>query len=294
PRPACHPGTRKDVLDELHAWARDDDTDDRVLWLHGAAGAGKSAIAQDFASRCQEEGILGASFFFKRGTSDRATWKGLFPTIAYQLAVSFGELAGPIQHTIERDRLTVGQAMRHQMRKLLTTPFREAPPLSMSPIIVIDGLDECEGHDTQVALLNLILDAIRSGALPARVLVASRPEPHLSEVLQAAKDLGICCHHDLGSGHEISADIYRYLSEEFSRIRQYHASRGLRLEETWPGLDTIEHLVHKSRGVFIHAATIVRYVDIEYSMPTEQLDRVLSLDPESTAPLDTLYTEILS
>ncbi|KAJ7186065.1 hypothetical protein C8R46DRAFT_861788, partial [Mycena filopes] len=123
PDPACHPGTRKAVLDDLHVWSQDDRSVASVLWLHGSAGMGKSAIAQDFASRCQETGILGASFFFKRGSPDHGTWKGLFPTLAYQLATSFSQLQGPIQRAVEMDKLVLGQGMRHQMQKLLLGPF---------------------------------------------------------------------------------------------------------------------------------------------------------------------------
>jgi hypothetical protein len=53
-------------------------------------------------------------------------------------------------------------------------------------------------------------------------------------------------------------------------------------------------LVEKSSGTFIYAATVLRYIDDEYSHPAERLDDVLRLDPQSTTPLDNLYTQILS
>ncbi|KAJ7186057.1 hypothetical protein C8R46DRAFT_937713, partial [Mycena filopes] len=295
PEPACYPGTRDTTLDDLLTWSQDDCSAATVLWLHGSAGMGKSAIAQDFASRCQEAGILGASFFFKRGSPDRGTWKGLFPTIAYQLATSFAELEEPIQRAVAKDKLVVGQTMRHQMQKLLLGPFYEATSLmNLPPIIVLDGLDECEDHSTQVPLLKLLFDVIRTRTLPARVLVVSRPEPHIREVIEAAENFGICRTLELRPDNSALADLRHYLSEEFSRIRESQRLWGLHLEANWPGQDTINHLVQKSSGTFIYAATVVRYVDDQYSHPTEQLSRVLNLDPQSTAPLDTLYTEVLS
>ncbi|KAJ7235767.1 hypothetical protein C8J57DRAFT_1088693, partial [Mycena rebaudengoi] len=56
----------------------------------------------------------------------------------------------------------------------------------------------------------------------------------------------------------------------------------------------LDHLVHKSSGIFIYASTVVRFIDDEYFHPNERLDSVLQLDPQSTSPLDDLYTEILS
>ncbi|KAJ7466869.1 hypothetical protein FB451DRAFT_400086 [Mycena latifolia] len=45
PQPQCHPKTRTQMLDDLHAWSSEPNPKRRILWLHGPAGAGKSAIA---------------------------------------------------------------------------------------------------------------------------------------------------------------------------------------------------------------------------------------------------------
>ncbi|KAJ7438682.1 hypothetical protein B0H11DRAFT_1752630, partial [Mycena galericulata] len=104
----------------------------------------------------------------------------------------------------------------------------------------------------------------------------------------------ICRHVELSADDSAYADISRYFSDEFSRIRQVHASRGTSIDDGWPGEYHINHLVKKSSGTFIYAATVIRYVDDEYSHPEERLESVLKLDPESMTPLDDLYTQILS
>ncbi|KAJ7910301.1 hypothetical protein B0H13DRAFT_1472512, partial [Mycena leptocephala] len=48
PQPRCHPETRTSMLQELNAWSSQHNPETRILWLHGPAGAGKSAIAQSF------------------------------------------------------------------------------------------------------------------------------------------------------------------------------------------------------------------------------------------------------
>jgi hypothetical protein len=292
--PSCHPGTRDTMLDDLQIWSQDNRPEGSLLWLYGSAGIGKSAIAQNFAVNCHNEGNFGASFFFKRGDPRRGNWRGVYPTLAYQLASSFGALQSQIQRAVENDKLVVGQAMRHQFQKLLVVPFEEASLLPLRPIIVIDGLDECEDHGVQATLLKLIIEGLRTGTLPVRVLIASRPEPHLREVLGATENFDICRHIELCPDASAYADIRRYLCDEFSRIRLSHTSRGIPLENDWPGENRIDHLVEKSSGTFIYAATVLRYVDDEYSHPAERLDSVLGLDPHSTTPLDTLYTQILS
>ncbi|KAF9069507.1 hypothetical protein BDP27DRAFT_1363337 [Rhodocollybia butyracea] len=53
PPPKCHPGTRAHVLDTLEDWARSDSKPTSIYWLYGAAGVGKSAIAQTISESFQ-------------------------------------------------------------------------------------------------------------------------------------------------------------------------------------------------------------------------------------------------
>jgi hypothetical protein len=89
-------------------------------------------------------------------------------------------------------------------------------------------------------------------------------------------------------------DIRTYLNQEFSRIRTERTARGIDLGAYWPPLGVAEKLAIRSSGIFIYATTVIRFIDDEYSHPMDRLDAVLTLDPCSTAPLDDLYTEILS
>ena len=44
PHPRCHPGTHLETLDAVNTWMASGEP--RICWLHGPAGAGKSAITQ--------------------------------------------------------------------------------------------------------------------------------------------------------------------------------------------------------------------------------------------------------
>ncbi|KAJ7450485.1 hypothetical protein B0H11DRAFT_1822084, partial [Mycena galericulata] len=292
--PACHPGTRTAILAELDAWSRDTSPTSQLLWLHGSAGAGKSAIAQMFAGDCDTLGRLGASFFFRRGHTKRGTWHNLIATIAYQLANSVPELLLPIQQAVENDKPIGGRALTVQFQKLLVEPFSNVTGLQFQPIIVLDGLDECNDHKIQQQILRLFIGAIRVGPFPVRVLICSRPEPHLREVLETPETSGICRHSMLSADRVAFDDIRTYLRDGFARIHSEYAGRGINLGVPWPAPEILKHLVRQSSGVFIYAATVIRFVDDEYSHPWDRLESVLRLDPHSTAPLDDLYTQILS
>ncbi|KAJ7098975.1 hypothetical protein C8R44DRAFT_566451, partial [Mycena epipterygia] len=256
PEPACHPGTRTDILDQLRSWSIDTNPESTLLWLHGSAGMGKSAIAQMFAGNCQREGRLGASFFFRRGHPKRGTWHGLITTIVYQLAKSVPEFLLPLQQAMEADKLVVGRAIPVQFQQLLVEPFRQVPVPRIIPVIILDGLDECADHTIQQQILRLCLAAIQDHQLPIRLLIISRPEPHVREVLEMNEALTICRPFELSAD---CSDIRIYLQAEFSRIHSDYRARGIDLGAGWPTSDALDQVVRKSSGIFIYATTVIRF-----------------------------------
>ncbi|KAJ7614354.1 hypothetical protein FB45DRAFT_1110051, partial [Roridomyces roridus] len=292
--PACHPGTRSAVLDWLNEWALEKPAESIILWLHGCAGIGKSAIAQQFAASCHDRGQLGGSFFFKRGDASRGSWRTLLPTLAYQLAISCPELRIAIQSTVQTDRLVLNKSMGLQLEALIVEPFTKAHAMESRPILVVDGLDECDDHAVQIRLVQALISAVRAGRLPVHILICSRSEPHIGEILLAANNGDVCRDYAIRPDATAYAVISRFLINKFARLGQIYAARGITLEDNWPGDEVIKQLVKRSSGTFIYASTVIRYIDDEYSHPVDSLEAVLSLDPSSTTPLDDLYTQILS
>ncbi|KAJ7219876.1 hypothetical protein B0H12DRAFT_1241362 [Mycena haematopus] len=149
PQPRCHPETRTKMLGELMAWASSNtESNDRVRWLHGPAGAGKSAIAQTLCQRLKEQDHLGASFFFKRRHPSRGDGNKLFPTLAYQLALCLPELKTAISQAVEDDPAVTSRVLETQLRKLIVEPARQSIDDRIF-VVVVDGLDECEGPTIQ-------------------------------------------------------------------------------------------------------------------------------------------------
>ena len=91
-RQGCLKGTRKEVLWEIECWLMGE-RNQRVFWLNGLAGTGKSTIAQTFAEMSFADGKLGASFFCSRDFEDRSDLQMIFPTLAF--AIPKGAGSGP-------------------------------------------------------------------------------------------------------------------------------------------------------------------------------------------------------
>ena len=74
----CLPGTRIELLHEVDEWTTSPHAK-HIFWLNGMAGTGKSTISRTVAKCLKKKGLLGASFFFKRGEADRGNAKETFP-----------------------------------------------------------------------------------------------------------------------------------------------------------------------------------------------------------------------
>ncbi|KAJ6468821.1 hypothetical protein C8R45DRAFT_1017669 [Mycena sanguinolenta] len=294
PQPKCHPETRTKMLEDLHACLLDPQVETGVVWLWGPAGAGKSAIMQTLAGRLQDAGGLGGSFFFKRGHPVRGSGKRLFATIAFQLAVSVPWLRSPISQVVEKDSSIVTRRIDTQMQRLISDPCRLHADENSAPVaILIDGLDECEGHGNQLEILRAIFNFLSNHPTPFRFIVASRPEPHIREMFDSP------AHHDSYQSFNVEqsfVDVRKYLEDEFSRIRCEHATMA-RIPSPWPSVDVVEDLVQSSSGHFIYAATIIKFIDDKNYRPKQRLAMVQDgSSPQSKAAfdaLDHLYLTIL-
>ncbi|KAJ7821022.1 hypothetical protein B0H14DRAFT_3146902 [Mycena olivaceomarginata] len=293
PQPKCHPETRTDMLDDLYNWSSETDSKSSVLWLHGPAGAGKSAIAQSLCHKLETEGSFGGSFFFKRGDSSRGNGNKLFPTIAYQISLCVPEVKRAICQVVEDDPSITNRSLSVQLQRLIIEPCRQAL-YGRTLTVIIDGLDECEGQDIQQEILSSIGRSLDEPQLPLRFLVASRPEPHIRETLIAALN-GIHRPVNINQSFE---DVEKYLLAEFARIHRERRDTMSTVPFPWPSPEIIDNLVKKSSGYFIYASTVIKFIDDKHFRPTKRLEVIVGIkEPDCGSPfaaLDQLYTQILS
>ncbi|KAF8329240.1 hypothetical protein F5887DRAFT_1142496 [Amanita rubescens] len=300
PPPRCHPQTREKVLKMITDWVKNPHARQRIIWLNGPAGAGKSAIAQTISGHCSDE-QLAASFFFLRNSSDRGTAMRLFTTLAWQLANNIPELLSYIESAIKTEPLFPTKSIDIHFNRLIIQPLqellRDKPDFSpQKSLVVIDGVDECAPDRDQILFLRLIGDALSKIHIPLRFLICSRPEPHIQEAFESQVMTGITHAVSLNDQFEPDNDIRRYLIDEFARICAER--KLLKLSFGWPPGRTINQLVSKSSGQFIYASTVIKFVDDMYDDPRRRLDIVLKTHPVNSASpfaeLDQLYIQILS
>ena len=301
--PKCHPHTRLAVLDEIMQWVGESESarEDFVLWLFGPAGAGKSAIAKRIAELANEKGLLIATFFFSRTSSARNTKNRLIATLAYQLALSIPDTRIHIEDAIERDPAIFKKNLQTQIDALLIKPLQSVPSIHTGhfpKLIIIDGLDECNDSQAQVAILDTISRSFPRHNLPIIFLIVSRPEIDLVAFFNSNEPLKETHRRlPLDNTYKPDEDIRLFFSDKFEYIKRTHPMR-LTIPISWPTKQSLETLVRQSSGQFIYAATVVRFVESNRHQPTARLNIILGISPPGTlnpfAELDALYKHILS
>jgi len=155
-----------------------------ILWLYGATGAGKSAIAHSVSEICEKHGFLLATFFFWKTAAERNNITRFITTIAYQIACAIPASHEHIEAAVDTDPLIFHQSVDTQLEKLIIEPLQrlhstgfnfKAAPF----VIIIDSLDECHGNDIQSGLVKSLAAAFCQSPLRIRILIASRPEVYL-------------------------------------------------------------------------------------------------------------------
>ena len=188
--PKCHPDTRQAVLSDITSWISDHSKKTCILWLSAPAGSGKSAILQQIAENFYNSGGLSASFFFSRTAPKRNRETFLIATLAAQLSISIPATKPLIERAIERDLSIFDRVLSEQIVRLVINPLVHAslhpeggPP--WPTLLVIDGLDECNGGERQAEILRILRIALlqlRSSLPTLYLLIASRPEPAIVAV----------------------------------------------------------------------------------------------------------------
>ena len=291
-RQGCLRGTRKGVLGDIQHWLTSEQGQ-RVFWLNGLAGTGKSTIAQTFAETTFADGMLGASFFCSRDFEDRSNLQKIFPTLAFQLAFQYPRFRKELLRVL-KERPDVGQeSLCSQMEKLIVRPLEAT---NIPTLIIIDALDECKDKEPASAILSILSRYVDQ--IPAvKFFITGRPEPRIQtgfRLESLAPITEVLKLHEV-KPEAVDRDIELFFRTQLNNIAKNRSD--LDLLEDWPSSSDIEILCKKAAGLFIYASTVVKFIDSKVDLPYERLSVIVYL-PQSTVEegksgVDQLYTKVL-
>jgi len=299
-----------DILKRIYEWAEDPSSNSSsVFWLTGEAGSGKSTIAYSVVRHFdgqEADGddddddeevdavqdapkILGANFFCSRQFEETRQKKNIVPSIVDQLAHRSQPFANTLLKANKFDSVNITSK---QMKDLLVDPWMqfvnghrtEFPPF----LIVVDALDEIENRGGSAFLEELLRMTEKSHLQGLKFLITSRPDPDLANLCSSFTSDAICALYDVPT-NTVKADIATYLQAKLPKL--------------W-GMPVINDLMHQADGLFIFAATVVRYITPRPKMVKREQVRLLGelgihadgpTESRNTnvSPIDALYKQVM-
>ncbi|CAE6478106.1 unnamed protein product [Rhizoctonia solani] len=152
-RRECAADTREQVLLDLQGW-KDNHDGEKVCWINGMAGTGKTTIVNTLCSTLDNSHELGASFFCTRSIPSCRNVKRILPTTAHQLARFSSPFRGALLQVLEQDPEVHSKVPRVQFKRMILEPLQQViRSLPSQTIIVIDALDECDDGNAYEAVL---------------------------------------------------------------------------------------------------------------------------------------------
>ncbi|KAG8735713.1 hypothetical protein FRC10_010230 [Ceratobasidium sp. 414] len=259
-RDECTPDTRVEVLERLQVW-REDDASEKIYWLNGMAGTGKTTLSYTLCKQLEAENRLAANFFVH----------GKFRAVATSNILE----QNPDVHT---------RRLSEQFARLLLDPLREVQhSLPPSLVVVIEALDECTNDHGVGEILDVLFAHVSD--LPVKFFLTSRSDPIIrNRMLRRNGDrkrfeLHL---HELDKSI-VGDDIRRYLQAGLKRAN--------------PSVGDLEILTERSGVLFIYAATVVRYIGAyDFSRSADRLESVLRASTASNSSdkeINALYNLIL-
>ncbi|RAH86847.1 hypothetical protein BO86DRAFT_394643 [Aspergillus japonicus CBS 114.51] len=266
----CLPGTRTEILDAINKWAKSTSRESIFCWVTGGAGTGKSSIASEAARTLDKEGLLGASFFFKR----------------------VSELKPLLANAIEENPDIAERSLKEQWERLCLRPLLALEhDRTIARVVVIDALDECDSEihrDDLTTILQLLPQVQQAKSLLLRFVLTGRPERSIG--LALGKTEPYLYRVNLNNVHQqaIDRDIFTFLEHRLSEIRAQH-----QLDNGWPGNEALNWLLDRARPLFIAAVTLCRFIGDTNWDPEERLEAVLEDQTHYVSKLDEVYLPVL-
>lgn len=244
-------------LDEYRSWH--DNASSSILWVNGGPGYGKSILMSTViealkAARTESLNYLVQYFFCRAGDDATQTTTRILQNVIYQLyAVSepSPELLDKCNEVIKKATNKKETGVRDT--KVKTYNFQMSfsglvKALGQKIFLVVDALDECIDRKDK-GLVRELLQLVKTSGIEVKILVCSRPEPDLGDVLSSSVSVKVEGHNEDDIRRNVEAELSKFPG--WTSAEKKHAC---------------EVIVGKSSGQF-------RYVDIALKLLRKPLSR---------------------
>lgn len=278
----CLDGTRAEILREIMGWIADPDANaPHILWLHGQAGRGKSAVAHTIVS--WNVGELWSCFCFARDRQAERREQKILTTVARDLAYHCPAFRRALVDVISSDPSlkTTPDVMQQWQRLVLEPLSRIEGTMVGNAVIVIDALDETGSDKSRKHILSLLTSTEATRFPPnLRILLTSRLLPDIERALSAVQSVRATSLDDIPMAFA-KRDIVLYVARELADLREIGATE-------------VQNIAGKANGLFEWARLACQFIlpNRPGQIVMEQYNEIVTGD-SGGGLLDAVYRTIL-
>ena len=223
------------VFEAIQRWLEQDPPKQRVFWICGGPGVGKTTLSAVLSSQYLE---VAALHLCKFGHAQKSDPRRVVSSVAYQLSTQLPEYEALLS-TMDIERLAQDDA-RTMFDNLLVQPLAKLSEPDRPVIILIDALDEASG-DGRNALASFLATEFERTPQWLRLIVTSRPEKAVTGPLQSLDAFILDTEIEANR-----ADIRSYLQRELAPLLRGRSD----------GDRVVEEILDRSEGVFLYAERV--------------------------------------
>jgi TIR domain/NACHT domain len=250
---------RKWLFDAAQDWL--DNSTSRMFWLKGSPGVGKSAFAAKLAHQARSAviGFFMCDFQGRKDPEESAC--EAICTLAFQIASRLPDYRLKLLYEKQLDKDKVNNRTADDLFEfLITEPLNRSGkiPESTRLCLVIDALDEAGRRGKGNALAELL--AKHAERLPEwlGVLVTSRPEPYLEQMLKTLSGTAVD-----GESEQNRQDLADLIDQRLPQELQGDARQ-----------QVIELVLEKSGGTFLYLSLVEKDKTLNLADPKNLPDKL--------------------
>jgi len=238
-----------------------------TVWIQGVPGSGKSVVTANLIEALKKEDVPVLFFFSRRIIKSNSEPKHLVRDCLYQTLDHSVSLQARLKRVSEHYS-QVQNVPFHELWGILISAISSFPKV----YVLFDALDELAVEKDD--FLQCLLELIQKGSNSIRLLMTSRPVPHLQTALKCPSLAIIRL-----TGRMVEGDVKTYITHRIDNQEEM----ALTQEDQSAIKDA---LCEKSQGLFLYARLMLDEILRQSSMATINLHRL----PGSLAEM---YTDLL-
>ncbi|KAJ3080150.1 hypothetical protein HDU99_009143, partial [Rhizoclosmatium hyalinum] len=278
------PKTRKWIIPYLEAWTN---TEERVMYLNGGAGTGKSLIVFSLTKNLPSNFVIGAMFFCHYNNAQKSDPIVLVCTIVSKLCQTLG---GVFEEHTTKVMHVDHESVNQGKQSILKTPVEAFKALVVdgmakifapewegkSLLIIIDALDELN-KDTRHSVLKILTTLCPQLPKFVKIITTGRPEHDIYYALQVVSPFVLSPNNVQNKN-----DLEVFVKYRFKTL--WGESEGnLEVEKC------CKELVEKADGLFIYARNVCEYIKKRNLDSKKALEDIQAL----TSGSDSVYRAII-